>query len=170
MAVLGNVIAPNYHFSEQSNLTACSASHVGFEDYGLVVKGNTSPTPKAFVRGNAYLSGSGSVTVEDVPYLVDGLLDVGTHPPNLAANISLLSDARGLLGKIFNYEGLSSSGIQWPKDATLVINAKYASGAAATLIRDTNSPLTGLIMAPLIHVSDGNIGHFAGSLVASSYM
>ncbi|KAG2185401.1 hypothetical protein INT44_002192 [Umbelopsis vinacea] len=255
MAVLGNVIAPNYHFSEQSNLTACSASHLGFEDYGLVVKGNTSPTPKAFVRGNAYLSGSGSVTVEgtscttksgsssifdpnaadayksgsnylatlrpdlkleninvlssvgpqanpayhvitlnscsgitigcvDVPYLVDGLLDVGTHPPNLAANISLLSDARGLLGKIFNYEGLSSSGIQWPKDATLVINvpilettilildalnpsigtdpcrtiwnffpvdaqAKYAAGAAATLIRGTNSPLTGLIMAPL---------------------
>lgn len=195
IAVLGNAIAPNYHFSEQSNLTVCSAGHVGFEDYGLVLQGNSTSTIKPFVRGNAYLSGSGSVTIEgttcatepgsksifdanavhayesgshylarlqpdlklvnlntlesvgpqanpayhvitlnscggviagcvDVPFdvSVGAVINAGIHLPNLAANISLLSDARGLLSIDFNFEGLSVSGIQWPKDATLVIN------------------------------------------------
>ena len=195
IAILGNAIAPNYHFSEQSNLTACSAGDIGFEDYGLVLQGDSTSIVKPFVRGNAYLSGSGSVTIEgtncaiepgsksifdanavyayesgsyylatlrpdlklvnlntlesvgpqanpayhvitlnscdgvivgcvDVPFDVNvgAFIDAGIHLPNLAANISLLSDARGLLSIDFNYEGLSSSGIQWPKDATLVIN------------------------------------------------
>jgi hypothetical protein len=195
IAILGNAIAPNYHFSEQSNLTTCSAGHVGFEDYGLVLQGSSTSTFKPFVRGNAYLSGSGSVTIEgtacaiepgsrsifdanavhayesgsyylatlrpdlklvdlntlesvgpkanpayhvitlnscggvtigcvDVSFDVGfgAVIDAGIHLPHLAANITLLSDARGLLSIDFNYEGLSSLGIQWPKDGTLVIN------------------------------------------------
>lgn len=197
IAILGDMYAPNYHFAEQRPLSQCSAMPVGFEDYGLVLQGNSLSTVKPFIRGNAYLSGSGSVIIVgracavkpgsqsifddnavdayksgsyylatlrpdlklenlnvlksvgpqanlsyhvitlnscggvavgcvDVPFDVNaGInagINVGIHLPNLAANISLLSDARGLLSLDFPYVGLSDSGIQWPKDATLVIN------------------------------------------------
>jgi hypothetical protein len=194
IAVLGNVNAPGYHFSEQSNLTACSASDSGFTDYGLIVQGSLiNSILKSTVRGNAYLYGAGNVNLEgtsctakpgadstfdlrggdayeyasyylstlqpnlriddinilssvgpkanpaynvitlnscrgigggcpDVPFIAQVLSDDRNHPQNLAVNISLLSDARGLLSQAYRYHGLDSPGIQWPKDATLVIN------------------------------------------------
>jgi hypothetical protein len=198
IAVLRNVNAPGYHFSEQSNLTACVASDLGFEDYGLIVQGNITSTLNPTVRGNAYLYGDGQVTPEgtsctskngaqstfdtnvtnpyqyisyylstlkpnlriqtynilssigpqsdpaynvitldtcrgvgggcpDVPFNTEVTSNVYAHPQALAANISLLSDGRGLISQYYGYTGLSSSGIGWPTGATLVINVNTIS-------------------------------------------
>jgi choice-of-anchor A domain-containing protein len=182
IAVFRNLYAPGYQVSEKSGLTTCATTDPGFSDYGLVVQGNIEATGYPSVRGNTYLYGTGSVTLE-IPtckfrnttssafdfatsatkykatslYLANLRPDLNLDSNNVLSSIGAQADpsyhvitlnscngplvgcsgslfgnsgtsnyssAGGLISQLFNYTGLSSSGIQWPRHVTLVINVR----------------------------------------------
>ncbi|KAG2185400.1 hypothetical protein INT44_002191 [Umbelopsis vinacea] len=64
IAVGNNLFAPDYPIAENTNLTACTPNASGFAQYGLVVGGSIINGGTPIVKGDVYLSGTGTATLK----------------------------------------------------------------------------------------------------------